>query len=209
MIRIILYDDVNQLRETMALLLNRTAGFQVIGQFDNCETAATDVAELSPDVVLMDIDMPGKSGIDGVAAIRKANLDVKIIMLTVFDDNKNVFDAIRFGANGYLLKKSSPQAIIDAIIDVYHGGAPMNASIATQVLKMFAGMSSAGKNYDLSQREKEVLQSLVDGNSYKMVAASLKIAIDTVRTHIRSIYEKLQVNSKSEAVAKALRDRIV
>jgi DNA-binding NarL/FixJ family response regulator len=209
MIRIILYDDVNQLRETMALLLNRTDGFQVIGQFDNCETAATDVAELSPDVVLMDIDMPGKSGIDGVAAIRKANLDVKIIMLTVFDDNKNVFDAIRFGANGYLLKKSSPQAIIDAIIDVYHGGAPMNASIATQVLKMFAGMSSAGKNYDLSQREKEVLQSLVDGNSYKMVAASLKIAIDTVRTHIRSIYEKLQVNSKSEAVAKALRDRIV
>jgi DNA-binding NarL/FixJ family response regulator len=193
----------------MALLLNRTDGFQVIGQFDNCETAATDVAELSPDVVLMDIDMPGKSGIDGVAAIRKANLDVKIIMLTVFDDNKNVFDAIRFGANGYLLKKSSPQAIIDAIIDVYHGGAPMNASIATQVLKMFAGMSSAGKNYDLSQREKEVLQSLVDGNSYKMVAASLKIAIDTVRTHIRSIYEKLQVNSKSEAVAKALRDRIV
>ena len=209
MIRIILYDDVNQLRETMALLLNKTEGFQVIGQFDNCETAATDVAELSPDVVLMDIDMPGKSGIDGVADIRKANLDVKIMMLTVFDDNKNVFDAIRFGANGYLLKKSSPQAIIDAIIDVYHGGAPMNASIATQVLKMFAGMSSGGKDYDLSQREKEVLQSLVDGNSYKMVAASLKIAIDTVRTHIRSIYEKLQVNSKSEAVAKALRDRIV
>ena len=209
MIRIILYDDVNQLRETMALLLNNTEGFEVVGQFDNCETAPVDIAELKPDVVLMDIDMPGKSGIEGVAAIRKTNHDVKIMMLTVFDDNKNVFDAIRFGANGYLLKKSSPAVIIDAIKDVYNGGAPMNASIATQVLKMFAGMSTGTKDYDLSEREKDVLKSLVDGNSYKMVAASLKISIDTVRTHIRSIYEKLQVNSKSEAVAKALKDRIL
>lgn len=209
MIRIILYDDVNQLRETLTLLLNKTEGFEVVGQFDNCETAATDVEELKPDVVLMDIDMPGKSGIEGVQLIRKNNQQVKIMMLTVFDDNKMVFDAIRFGANGYLLKKSSPAAIIDAINDVYNGGAPMNSSIATQVLKMFAGMSAGGNNYDLSDREKEVLQSLVDGNSYKMVASSLKISIDTVRTHIRSIYEKLQVNSKSEAVAKALKNRIV
>jgi DNA-binding NarL/FixJ family response regulator len=130
-------------------------------------------------------------------------------MLTVFDDNKSVYDAIRFGANGYLLKKSSPFAIIEAITDVHNGGSPMNSSIATQVLKMFASMSPASKNYDLSQREKDVLYSLVNGNSYKMVASSLKISIDTVRTHIRNIYEKLQVNSKSEAVAKALKDRIV
>jgi DNA-binding NarL/FixJ family response regulator len=209
MIRILLYDDSNQLRQTIALLLSKTEGFEVIGQFDNCETAEADVEALKPDVVLMDIDMPGRNGIEGVRAIREQNQLVKIIMLTVFDDNKNVYDAIRFGANGYVLKKSSPQAIIEAINDVYNGGAPMNSSIATQVLKMFAGMTPVSKNYDLSEREKEVLQSLVNGNSYKMVAAALKISIDTVRTHIRSIYEKLQVNSKSEAVAKALKDRIV
>lgn len=209
MIRVILYDDSHQLRETIALLLSKTEGFEVAGQFANCETAATDIEALHPDVVLMDIDMPGMTGVEGVRVIREKNQKVKIIMLTVFDDDKNIYDAIRFGANGYLLKKSSPAAIVSAIEDVCNGGAPMNSSIATQVLKMFAGMSGGGKTYDLSVREKEVLQSLVNGNSYKMAAASLKISIDTVRTHIRSIYEKLQVNSKSEAVAKALKDRIV
>ncbi|MFT3705367.1 MAG: response regulator transcription factor [Agriterribacter sp.] len=209
MIRILLYDDVQSLRETLVMLLSATEGFEVVGQFDNCETASADVSALHPDVVLMDIDMPAVTGIEGVKAIRKQHQDVKIIMLTVFDDNRNIFDSIRFGANGYLLKKSAPEAIVSAIRDVYNGGAPMNAAIATQVLKMFAGMSAGSHDYDLSEREKEVLQSLVDGNSYKMVAASLAISIDTVRTHIRSIYEKLQVNSKSEAVAKAIKNRIV
>lgn len=209
MIRIVLYDDVQGLRETLAMLLAGTEGFEVAGQFDNAETAPADISALQPDVVLMDIDMPVVSGIEAVKLIRRTNLDVKVIMLTVFDDNKNIFDSIRFGANGYLLKKSSPEAIISAIRDVYNGGAPMNSAIATQVLTMFAGMSAGAGDYNLSEREKEVLQSLVDGNSYKMVAASLSISIDTVRTHIRSIYEKLQVNSKSEAVAKALKNRIV
>ncbi len=209
MIRVLLYDDAEQFRETMGLLLDQTDEFAVVGKFGNCETAPADVSLLRPDVVLMDIDMPGASGIDGVRMIRRKNLTVKIIMLTVFDDNRNIYDAIRFGANGYVLKKSAPHAIISAIKDVYEGGAPMNSSIATQVLQMFAGMSPGDENYGLSQKEKAVLKSLVDGNSYKMVAASLGISIDTVRTHIRNIYEKLQVNSKSEAVAKALKNRIV
>ncbi|MCC7525636.1 MAG: response regulator transcription factor [Chitinophagaceae bacterium] len=209
MIRVLLYDDSDQFREAISLLLEQTAGFDVVGKFNNCETAVADVELLKPEVILMDIDMPGATGIDGVRMIRQKIADVKIIMLTVFDNNKNIYDAIRFGANGYVLKKSTPAAIISAIRDVYEGGAPMNSSIATQVLQMFAGMLPGTQSYGLSEKEKEVLKSLVDGNSYKMVAASLKISIDTVRSHIRSIYEKLQVNSKSAAVAKALKDRIL
>ncbi|WP_114789599.1 response regulator transcription factor [Niabella yanshanensis] len=209
MIKVLLYDDSDQFREAIALLLGGSDGFEVVGSLNNCETAAADISVLEPDVILMDIDMPGATGIDGVKMIRKKNDRVKIIMLTVFDNNQNIYDAIRFGANGYVLKKSAPDAIIHAIKDVFEGGAPMNSSIATQVLQMFAGMSPATQNYGLSEKEKAVLQSLVDGNSYKMVAAALHISIDTVRTHIRNIYEKLQVNSKSAAVAKALKDRIL
>ncbi|HTG55637.1 MAG TPA: response regulator transcription factor [Niabella sp.] len=209
MIKVLLYDDSDQFREAITLLLSSTEGFEVAGSFNNCETAAADIDLLKPDVILMDIDMPGVTGIDGVRMIREKNDTIKIIMLTVFDNNQNIYDAIRFGANGYVLKKSAPAAIINAIKDVFEGGAPMNSSIATQVLQMFAGMSPVTQNYGLSEKEKAVLKSLVDGNSYKMVAASLNISIDTVRTHIRNIYEKLQVNSKSAAVAKALKDRIL
>lgn len=209
MIKVLLYDDSDQFREAIVILLGSFDGFEVVGSFNNCETAAADIRVLEPDVILMDIDMPGASGIDGVKMIRKKNEKVKIVMLTVFDNNRNIYDAIRFGANGYVLKKSAPNAIINAIKDVFEGGAPMNSSIATQVLQMFAGMSPATQNYGLSEKEKAVLKSLVDGNSYKMVAAALHISIDTVRTHIRNIYEKLQVNSKSAAVAKALKDGIL
>lgn len=210
MIKVLIYDDVQELRETLELLVSTTDGFEVVGAFDNCETAPTDIAVLKPDIVLMDIDMPGLTGIDGVKHIRQKNNDVKILMLTVFDDNKNIFDAIKAGANGYLLKKTSPARLVECLHEVYDGGAPMNASIATQVLKMFAGLPApGGSTYNLSDREKEVLQLLVDGNSYKMVAADMDISIDTVRSHIRNIYDKLHVNSKSEAVAKALKHRIV
>jgi DNA-binding NarL/FixJ family response regulator len=132
-------------------------------------------------------------------------------MLTVFDDNKNVFEAIKSGANGYLLKKTPPAKLLDYIQEAQSGGAPMTSSIATQVLHMFAGMNREQQNpdYDLSEREKQVLQLLVEGYSYKMIAAEMFIAIDTVRSHIKKIYEKLHVNSKSEAVAKAFKDKIV
>ena len=138
------------------------------------------------------------------------NSTVKILMLTVFDDNRNVFHAISNGANGYILKKTPPGKLLGYIAEAQTGGATMTASIATQVLKMFSCMNNEkGEDYKLSDRKKQVLQLLVDGFSYKMIAAEIFIAIDTVRSHIKKIYEKLQVNSKSEAAAKAFKDRIV
>jgi DNA-binding NarL/FixJ family response regulator len=209
MIRILIYDDVEQLRESLELLLSSAEDFEVVGSFDNCETAVNDIAMLKPDVVLMDIDMPGMTGIEGVKKIRAAHSQVKILMLTVFDDNKNVFEALRSGANGYLLKKTPPDKLIEYVREAHSGGAPMSASIATQVLKMFKDLIPPSTDYNLSEREKNVLQLLVDGNSYKMVASEMQISIDTVRSHIRNIYEKLHVNSKSEAVAKALKDKLI
>jgi len=154
--------------------------------------------------------MPGTNGIEGLKIIRSVNTDVKVLMLTVFDDNKNVFDAIRNGASGYILKKTPPSKLLEYIIEAASGGAPMTASIASQVLKMFSQVNdNKSGDYNLSEREKEVLHLLVEGYSYKMIASKMFIAIDTVRSHIKKIYEKLHVNSKSEAVAKAFKDRLV
>jgi len=142
--------------------------------------------------------------------IRQYNQEVKVLMLTVFDDNKNVFEALKNGANGYVLKKTPPAKLLEYITEAASGGAPMTSSIATQVLRMFSEVQvPQGEDYNLSDREKEVLQHLVNGYSYKMIAAEMYIAIDTVRSHIKKIYEKLHVNSKSEAVAKAFKDKIV
>jgi DNA-binding NarL/FixJ family response regulator len=158
----------------------------------------------------MDIDMPGRTGIEALKLIREVNPHVKILMLTVFDDNKNVFEAIRGGANGYILKKTPPSRLLEYIGEAATGGAPMTASIASQVLRMFSEVHRASNDdYNLSDREKQVLQLLVNGYSYKMIAAEMFIAIDTVRSHIKKIYEKLHVNSKSEAVAKACKDKLV
>lgn len=210
MIRIVLYEDNTKLRENLTLLIDGTPGFTVCGAFRNCDNILQQVGELLPDVVLMDIDMPGVNGIDGLRLVRTQHPDLPILMLTVFDDNQHVFDAIKAGADGYLLKKTPPEKLTAYIHDAYEGGAPMTSSIARQVLQLFARQPSDKKDtYNLSEREKEVLQLLVNGYSYKMIAGEIFISIDTVRSHIKKIYEKLHVNSKSEAVAKAFRDKLV
>lgn len=210
MIKLLIYEDNPQLREGLTMLINGSDGFEVLTSFRDCNNVVEEVAAYKPDVILMDIDMPGMSGVEGLKLIRQTNSVVKILMLTVFDDNKNVFEAIRSGANGYILKKTPPAKLLEYIQEAQSGGAPMTSSIATQVLKMFTDIhDDKGEDYNLSDREKQVLQLLVNGYSYKMIASEMFIAIDTVRSHIKKIYEKLQVNSKSEAVAKAFRDKLV
>jgi DNA-binding NarL/FixJ family response regulator len=210
MIKILIYEDNPQLREGLSMLINGTDGFEVLAAYKNCNNVVEEVTAWKPDVVLMDIDMPGVNGLDGLKNIRKVNTEVKVLMLTVFDDNRNVFEALRNGANGYVLKKTPPAKLLDYISEAASGGAPMTASIASQVLKMFSEINTAIiPDYNLSEREKQVLQFLVNGYSYKMVAAEMDISIDTVRSHIKKIYEKLHVNSKSEAVAKAFKDRLI
>lgn len=210
MTKLLIYEDNPQLREGLTMLINGSEGFEVLACFKNCNNVIEEVDAWKPDVILMDIDMPGINGIEGLKKIRQVNDEVKVLMLTVFDDNKNVFQAISNGANGYVLKKTPPTKLLEYIKEAQSGGAPMTASIATQVLKMFSSMNNEkGEDYNLSDREKQVLQFLVEGYSYKMIANEMFIAIDTVRSHIKKIYEKLHVNSKSEAVAKAFKDKLV
>lgn len=209
MIRVTLFEDNGQLREGLAMLIGGTEGYEVAGAFKDCSNVTNDTAKTKPDVILLDIDMPGINGIEALKIIRQHYQDVKVLMLTVFDDNKNIFEALKSGANGYILKKTQPAKLLEYIADAYHGGAPMTASVATQVLNMFSKLDSYTDNqYNLTDREKEVLQFLVNGYSYKMIAADMYISIDTVRSHIKKVYEKLHVNSKSEAVAIAFRNKL-
>jgi DNA-binding NarL/FixJ family response regulator len=157
----------------------------------------------------MDIDMPGMTGIEAVKEIRQSNNQVPIIMLTVFDDNTHVFDALRAGASGYLLKKHISTKLFDAIQEVLDGGAPMSPSIARMVLASMQQKPVVENIYQLTARETEILATLSKGNSYKLIASDMQISIDTVRTHIKKIYEKLQVHSQTEAVSKALQEKLV
>ncbi|MCF1751145.1 response regulator [Mariniradius sediminis] len=210
MIKLLIYEDNPQLREGLTMLIDGSEGFSVLAAFKNCTNVAEEIRTFRPDVVLMDIDMPGVNGLEGLKIIRQTDDQVKVLMLTVFDDHQNIFEALKSGANGYILKKTPPAKLLEYIQEASTGGAPMTSSVAAQVLKMFSQLQPTVENdYNLTDREKEVLQWLVNGYSYKMIAAEMFIAMDTVRSHIKKIYEKLHVNSKSEAVAKAFRDKIV
>ena len=203
-IRTLIYEDNTDMRGALAALIGGTEGFELSGAFDNCLGIVEQAATLRPDVVLMDIDMPGMSGIEGVARLKKAHPQVEALMLTVFDDDNRVFEAVCAGASGYLLKKTAPARILDAIKEVTEGGAPMSPVIARKVLQLFPG-KPAERDADLDKltaRELEVVKALSRGFSYKMVAAELNISIETVRTYVKRIYEKLQVHSVSEAISK-------
>lgn len=214
--RLLLYEDNADLRTSLEQLLGTAPELLVVGSFGSCQHAAEEVRRLRPDVVLMDIDMPGMSGIEGLRRIKAAVPATNVIMLTVFEDSDRVFEAILAGATGYLLKKTSPARLLEAIGEVQGGGAPMTPTVARQVLRLFAQPKASGWGRPappaatppaaLSTREHEILGLLVEGYSYKMIADRCCISLDTVRSHIKNIYTKLHVRSSTEAVSKAMRE---
>lgn len=211
MIKVAIFEDNRSLREGLATMIGGTAGFYCAGAFPNCNNLLKNISQSKPDVILMDIEMPGINGIEAVALIKEEFPEMKILMETIFDDDEKIFNSICAGAEGYILKHTSPAEILEAIVEIHEGGSPMTPSIANRVLKMVKQRPETGskESFDLTDREKEILTCLVKGMSYKMVADACFISIETVNVHIKNIYRKLQVHSKSEAVAKAIKGRIV
>ena len=210
MINVAIVEDDAKLRQTLERYLTAQPGFRCASAYPNAEAALTDLPRVRPDVVLMDINLPGMNGIECVAKLRAAMPSLKIIMLTVFEEGEQVFKALSAGAFGYLVKSSRPTKIIEAIREVHAGGSPMSGNIARKVVQSFQARAAAqaatrAETDTLSAREVEVLQALSKGHTYKQIAADLGISLGTVRTYIQRIYEKLHVHSHAEAVMKFAR----
>lgn len=210
-IRVVVFEDNKSLRQSLYQLINGSEGFNCVGAFEDCLNVVENIEDTKPDVVLMDIQMPEINGIEAVSMLREKYPELKILMQTIFEDSEKIFQSILAGASGYILKSTSPSRILDFIKETYEGGAPMSPSVATKVMKMITQQFPSPKlnTFNLSDREKEILSCLVNGMSYKLIADACFISIDTVRGHIRNIYEKLHVHSKGEAVAKAIKGNIV
>jgi DNA-binding NarL/FixJ family response regulator len=206
-ISIIIFEDNDRLRQSLAFMLQSAADYEVLGDYHHCLDAATLVRVYKPDVVLMDIDMPGESGISGVGMVKEARPETAVIMYTVFEDDEKLFQCLCAGADGYLLKKTAPEKLFEAIKEVMEGGAPMSPSIAKKVMGSFQSASSI-KKYGLTERELQVLQHLAKGYSTKQIASELEMAFNTVRSHLKNIYAKLHVNCGKEAIAKVIGNRI-
>ena len=211
MIRILLFEDNKNLRESLSLYLASTDELWLSGAYADATDAVKLVKKYQPDVVLMDIQMPHISGIEAMRAIKKVNSEVKVLIQTVFEDDDKIFAAICAGANGYIIKSPKPESYVQAIIDVNNGGSHISPTIAAKVLKMFQNQFVTKENtyVSLTNREREVLQCMVKGMSYKMIADACDISFNTVHSHVKNIYEKLHVNSAPEAVVKALEMRLV
>jgi DNA-binding NarL/FixJ family response regulator len=205
MLNIAIIEDNHQYRTAISIILQLNENFRLIHKLENCDEMMGRFEIDKPDVVLMDIDMPGMNGIQAAWELKKYWPEIKILMLTVFEDDEKIFGAIKAGANGYLLKKDSPQKILDAVEDVYKGESPMNGMIAAKVLDYFQHQQQKDKELDesnLTEREKEILQLLMKGNSYKEIAGTLYISVETLNSHIKNIYRKLNVHSRSELAAR-------
>lgn len=210
-IRVCIFDDNKNIRNSLQMLLHGNYGIEVTGVYENADNIEVALIVSEPNVVLMDIEMPGTNGIEAVRQIKKINPEITVIMQTIFEDEERVFGSLLAGASGYITKDAPPLTIIEAVKDAYKGGTPLTPSIAKKIIQQFQlqNKTVSTESYNLTIREKEVLRSLADGLSYKMIADKLSMGYDTVHTHIKSIYHKLHVTSMGEAISKAIRGKII
>lgn len=207
--QLVIFEDNARLRQSLEILLNDEISFKVVAAYPDCDDAEKIVGKYQAELVIMDIDMPGIGGVEGVRRIKTAYPEVKVVMHTMFDDDNRIFDSICAGADGYLLKNTSPVQLISALQDAMTGGAPMSPFVAQKVFQHFRQAKTGTEQFNLTNREKEILELLVKGNSYKMIADKCNVSIDTVKKHLQNIYHKLHVSCGTEAVAKALQHKIV
>ena len=209
-IEVAIVEDRREIRESLVLLIGGTEGFKCIGSYRSMEEALDKLKHRQPHLLLSDIGLPGMSGIEGIAILKERYPDLLILMLTVYDDDERIFDAMCAGASGYLLKKTPPARLLDSLREVASGGAPMSPEVAKRVIALFREIRPPERaDYELTPHETRLLKLLVQGHNYKTAAAELGVTVHTVSFHLRSIYEKLQVHSKTEAVAKALQNRLI
>jgi DNA-binding NarL/FixJ family response regulator len=209
-IKVAIIEDQREIREGLAMLIGMTPGYRCTGSYRSMEEALEKIASDFPDVVLSDIGLPGMDGIEGIRILKERHPDLLALILSVYDDDERIFDALCAGACGYLLKKTQPARLIESLREAVAGGAPMSPEVARRVITLFRDFRPPERaDYQLTPHETRILKLLVEGHNYKTAAAELKVSVNTVSFHLRRIYEKLQVHSKSEAVAKALRDRLV
>jgi DNA-binding NarL/FixJ family response regulator len=209
-IRVVIIEDLREVREGLTMLVHGTSGFQCVASYRTMEDALREIGTTMPDVILTDIGLPGMNGVEGTRILRERFPEVPILALTVYDDDDNVFDAICAGASGYLLKNTTPARLLEALREVVDGGAPMSPDVARRVVTVFrAFRPSPRAAYHLTPQETDLLKLMVEGHHYKTAAAAMGITTSTVSFHLKHIYEKLQVHSKTEAVSKALRERVI
>jgi DNA-binding NarL/FixJ family response regulator len=209
-IKVAIVEDQRNIRECLSFLVSGTDGLTCTGSYRTMEEAIDKVGYALPDVLLSDIGLPGMDGIKGVRILKERHPSLLILMITVYDDDERIFDAICAGASGYLLKKTPPAKLIESIKEAFEGGAPMTPEIARRVMEMFRhDRPTEREEYNLTPHETRLLKLFVQGHNYKTAAVELGVSINTINFHVRNIYSKLQVHSRSEAVAKALRDRLV
>lgn len=209
-LRVVIIEDLREIREGLAALINGTAGFKCVASYGMMETALARISGDRPDVILTDLGLPGISGVEGIEHLRAIFPGIPIVALTIYDNDQQIFNALCYGANGYLLKNTPPARLLDSLLEATQGGSPMSPAVATRVVRLFREFKPPqAADYRLTPQETELLRLLIEGHHKKTAAREMGISFHTVSFHLRNIYQKLQVHSKSEAVAKALREKLV